>query len=98
MGSGCIPICVMSVSVAIREPVAALQEASVGLLPLISIQSIFANSAATVVSSLILLAPATSVTGNQAVVVQLLQVVVFGNDILPFTCTPLTSTLAVVAL
>src|SRR5688500_14838137 len=87
-----------SFCVAMREPVAALQEASVGLLPLISIQSIIANSEETVVSSLILFAPATRVTGIHAVVVQVSQAVVLGKAALLTTCVPFTSTRAVVAL
>src|SRR5207237_473170 len=84
--------------VTILLPVAALHSASVGLLPVICIQSIFANSEETVVSSLILLAPATKVTGTKAVVVQASQVAVLGNDTLAMTSTPFTKTLAVVAL
>src|ERR1044072_110888 len=88
VGVSCKPDCVIGVSVAIREPVAALHDASVGLVPVISIQSILANSEATVVSNLILFAPATNVTGICAVVVQVVQAAVFGNATLPFTSTP----------
>src|SRR5688500_5612000 len=81
----CRLIPVTGVSVAILASVPALHDASVGLFPLISIQSIMANSEDTVVSSLILLAPATNVTGIQEVVVHVLQVAVFGNATLATT-------------
>src|ERR1044072_3960528 len=75
---------------------AALQDAAAGLLPVTSIQSILANSMDSIVSIRTVFTPAARLAVTVPVVVQAVQLLVTGKDILETAMLPLISKRAVV--